>query len=227
MVIVGAGPGDILAFDFGRFWDICTYRRWTPQVITYRAGDSGLCLIFPSGTSLDQFEAACDRNLPSRAVETSRPTLEHLRDLGLIAAPKVVGAFLLNGRTEPSCVQRPRREFADDIGNDGDLPFLLTDWTEPDARPLPPLAIHRRGVTGRDNPLSSSALHNEDDTEEETSDSSSIGDLSDLSDLDVTDLDAEDIEELINEVDEDAEAFDVLCCDVVAARRYEFPGSFM
>lgn len=28
LVIIGTDPGDILAFDFGRFWDICTYRRW-------------------------------------------------------------------------------------------------------------------------------------------------------------------------------------------------------
>ena len=39
LVIIGTDPGDILAFDFGRFWDVCTYRRWVRCRITLKTFD--------------------------------------------------------------------------------------------------------------------------------------------------------------------------------------------
>ncbi|KAI0720092.1 hypothetical protein C8T65DRAFT_736256 [Cerioporus squamosus] len=234
MVVVGAASGDILAFDFGGFYDMCTFRRWTAQVICYRAqeaGSRGMVLIFPTDTSLDRFEAACDRNLPSHAIETSAPTLEQLRDLGLVAVPRVLGSFLLEGRTE-TATNPPQQESTHDDGDEGYDTFLLSDWARTIARPPPAFALDRadgslleQSVDSR-SPDPVSTIHVEGDSEE-NSETSSIGDLSDLSDLDVSDLDADDLAELVEEVDEIMEDFDVLLCDMAVTRRFEFPGSFV
>ncbi|KAI0715886.1 hypothetical protein C8T65DRAFT_738324 [Cerioporus squamosus] len=232
MVIVGAASGDILAFDFGRLYDICTFRRWTNQIICYRSfeGASGMMLIFPTESTLDRFETACDRNLPSHTIETPAPTLEQLRDLGLIAAPRVVGSFLLEGRRTETATRRPQQESALDAGDEQHVPFLLSDWARTIARPPPAFALNRAEMPSLDlpvrnrspDPVTVSAVHEEDDTEE-GSDTSSIGDLSDLSDLDISDIDSDDLAELVHEVDEMMENFDVL----TVTRRYQFPGSFV
>ncbi|TFK92436.1 hypothetical protein K466DRAFT_595197 [Polyporus arcularius HHB13444] len=140
MVIVGVDPGDILVFDFGRFWEICTYRRSTKRLVTYRAGTSGMCLFFHTAPSLDRFEAACDDCLPYYGTGSPAPTLEQLRDLGLITVPKAVGAFLLHGRSEPASEQE--QEVASVDGNHRYEAFLRSDWAGPAARPSAPLSRH-------------------------------------------------------------------------------------
>ncbi|RPD74272.1 hypothetical protein L226DRAFT_571713 [Lentinus tigrinus ALCF2SS1-7] len=205
MVIISPHPSDILAFDFGRFWNICTYRR-TMQIVTYRAGDSGMCVIFPTPSSLDRFEEACDHNLPAHPKETSPPTLEDLRDLGLVSVPEVLGSFLLDGRTEP-VGRLPQEKQVGDDGQDSHDTFLFSDWAGPIAGPA---------TEGTDWPL-----REEVDALAEGSDASSI---SGLSDFDVTDLDADDLEGL---VDEDGDALDALLCDAALFQRFEFPSNFM
>ena len=67
--------------------------------MTYREGSQGLWLQFPNANSADQFDTCCDRILPAPVqAGTLRPTLEHLRDLGLVSAPRVVGEFYSSER---------------------------------------------------------------------------------------------------------------------------------
>lgn len=169
-----------------------------------------MCLMFPTPTSLDRFEKACDRNLPVYAAETSPPMLEHLRDLGLISAPKVFGSFLLDGRPE---ARRPHHEQACEEEYERFDSFLLRNWAGAITRPSSPSGTE--GAHSSTLNASASSLREEADTDEGTGASL----LSDLSDLAVTDLDVDDFEGLADEAG-------VLLDDSVS-QRFRFPGSFM
>lgn len=195
-----------------------------------------MCLFFRTASSLSRFEASCDRTLPSYAISATAPTLEQLRDLGLITAPKLVGSFLLDGRTEsmaPS--RRARRGSSDDDTDEQSEAFLLSGGAEPSTLPIgqsildrllqpcpPPLATHVLPLPGveaqDDNSPSATSIV------EVASCDTPLSDLSDLSDLDVTSLDADDVLELLDEVPGE---LDPQLCDISPTSRFEFPGSFI
>ena len=184
-----------------------------------------MCLFFRTASSLSRFEASCDRTLPSYVISATAPTLEQLRDLGLITAPKLVGSFLLEGRTE-TMARSARRVSSDDDADGQPDAFLLSGWAETSTsildrllQPSPPsLAMHVLPLPGveaqDDNSPSATSI-----AEVESCDTP----LSDLSDLDITGLDADDLLELVDEVPGE---LDTQLCDMSSTSHFEFPGSF-
>ncbi|TFK81042.1 hypothetical protein K466DRAFT_604827 [Polyporus arcularius HHB13444] len=110
--------GDLLVFDFGRFWFVSTIRRSYDNALTLRTGRSALVVVLANGHDMDRFDRACDQVLPVHVAGRLQPTLAQLGELGIIPLPTLVGDFLHDDPVvqDPlaSRVQAPQEELVVD-----------------------------------------------------------------------------------------------------------------
>ncbi|RPD67870.1 hypothetical protein L226DRAFT_527593 [Lentinus tigrinus ALCF2SS1-7] len=88
MVITGNENGDVLVFDFGKFWNDLTYHRLVRRTTLPLP-------IVPDASAMTDFKESCHCILPPHLVlARSMPNMEQLMELGVIPQPRILGGFL-------------------------------------------------------------------------------------------------------------------------------------